>query len=120
MNKLRHKINLQNINDTSPSLISEDSIDDFLNDSHSNQQLSQSEELISRLTELSNTKGNEHKEKFVRKRNRSRSTLVTRTPPNIPKLEELPIIINRTRSNSDPQIKNNTEKRSMFSFKSNN
>ena len=103
--------------DNNSTPISEDSIEDMF---RLNQPSSlQSEVLISRLIEISEKK-EEPKEKFVRKRNRSRSTLVNRTPPEIPKLETLPIIINRTRSNSDSHIKIENEKRSIFSFKLNN
>jgi hypothetical protein len=126
--EIPNKTNLsnKNINDDISLLRSRDSIEDLLENFQSNKkQHLQSELLISRLIALSNKEENkeEYKEIFkeppIRKRNRSRSTLIVRTTPSLINTSGSDVTT-RSRSNSDYNIQNNVEKKNIFSFKSNN
>jgi len=106
-------------------LKSRNSIEDIFKNIQSQQkQALQSDILISRLNALSNKESsNEELEEtprtFTRKRNRSRSTLVVRTPPVLITNDELEICntLTRARSNSDPN--KNDDKKNSFFFRSN-
>jgi len=106
-------------------LKSRNSIEDIFKNIQSQQKQSlQSDILISRLNALSNKESsNEEPEEtprtFTRKRNRSRSTLVVRTPPILITNDELEICntLTRARSNSDPN--KNDDKKNSFFFRSN-
>ena len=130
MNEYNKKIVSRINRSSSLSLLkSRNSIEDLFKTIQSQQNSSlQSDTLISRLNAISNKEGsNEEPEEtprtaFVRKRNRSRSTLVVMTPRTPPlqltnSESEISNVLTRARSNSDPN--KNDEKKNSFFFRSN-